>query len=54
MLLLIFQKNGVDINITPPNMFSGKDIAIFNYKVRTICVPLIISGDVVEIDVSLN
>lgn len=49
-----FSKMGVNINITPPNMFAGKDITIYTYKVRTICVPLIVAGDVVEIDVALS
>lgn len=49
-----YSNMGVNITITPPNLFCGKDMTIFTYKAKTICVPLKISGNTIDIDLALS
>ena len=49
-----FSSTGLAIDITPPSMYTGKDMSIFSYKAKTICIPMNIENNVVEIDVALS
>lgn len=49
-----FMNMGKDINITPPSLYTGKNMTIYAYKGKAICVPMKIEQQVVEIDISLN
>lgn len=50
-----FFNNGTKIDITPPTILVGKDMAVSTKGVRTICIPLILDNlGKVEIDVSLT
>lgn len=48
-----FSSLGKAIDITPPVVYTGKNVSIYNYKTKTICVPLDIIGDTIEIDISI-
>jgi len=51
---LLYNK-GVCIEITPPFLLLGDNVQISSNKMKTICVPLIISGDnVIELDISIE
>ena len=50
-----FYNNGTRIDITPPTILVGKDMAVSTKGVKTICIPLILENlGKVEIDVSLT
>lgn len=49
-----YSKMGINITITPPSLFCGKDMTIFTYKAKTICVPIKIASSIVEIDLALS
>lgn len=49
-----FSNNGQVINITPPTLYTGKGLSIYNYKSKTLCVPMIVNELTIEIDISLN
>ena len=46
---------GINIEITPPSMLIGDNIMISPTKMKTVCVPLLMSGDKkIEIDISIE
>jgi chemotaxis protein CheX len=50
-----FYNTGVIIDITPPTVVVGNDMAVSTKSIKTICVPLILAGmGKVEIDVSIS
>lgn len=50
-----FYNTGVRIDITPPTVLVGKDIAVSTKGVKTICVPLILENiGKIEIDVAVT
>lgn len=51
---IYFSNMGKAIDITPPVVYTGKNISIYNYKIKTICVPLTIIGELVEIDIAIS
>lgn len=51
----IFYNLGITIDITPPSLLMGQNIQISTNKMKTICLPLQLSGGATfEIDVSLQ
>jgi len=51
----ILYNKGIQIEITPPSFLMGDNMQIFSNKLKTICIPLIISSDsVLEIDISIE
>ncbi|MCM0647256.1 chemotaxis protein CheX [Clostridium swellfunianum] len=48
-----FMEMGKNINITPPSMYTGSNMTVYAYKGKTLCVPMKIEDQVVEIDISL-
>lgn len=49
-----FSNTGLNIDITPPSMYTGKEMSIFSYKAKTICIPMSLESNVIEIDVALS
>lgn len=49
-----FSNSGLRIDITPPNMFTGKEMSIFSYKAKTICIPMSLENNIIEIDVAIG
>ena len=50
-----FYNTGIRIDITPPTVLVGKDIAVSTKGVKTICVPLILENmGKIEIDVAVT
>jgi chemotaxis protein CheX len=50
----ILYNKGIGIEITPPSFLMGDNMQISPNKMKTICVPLILSNDdVMEIDISV-
>lgn len=49
-----FLNMGKNINITPPSMYTGKNMSIYAYKGKAICIPMKINDETIEIDISLN
>jgi len=51
----ILSSRGIGIEITPPSLLVGQNMVITPAHMRTICVPLILSGEKsIEINVSLE
>lgn len=51
----ILYNKGVGVEITPPSFLMGENMQISPNKLKTICIPLILSGDnVMEIDISVE
>ena len=50
----ILSNKGVSVEITPPSVFTGDNIEVYNNKMKTVCIPLILNNDTVEIDVSIE
>lgn len=49
-----FFNSGIKIEITPPTILVGRDMAVSTKGIKTICIPLILEGlGKVEIDISL-
>ena len=49
-----FVNLGKKINITPPSLYTGKNMTIYAYKGRALCVPMNIENKTIEIDISLH
>lgn len=50
-----FYNTGIKIDITPPTVLVGTDIAVSTKGVKTICVPLILEGmGEIEIDIAVT
>lgn len=50
-----FYNNGIKIDITPPTIMVGNDMAVSTKGVKTICVPLILNSiGEIEIDVAIT
>lgn len=49
-----FLNIGKNINITPPSLYTGKNMSLYAYKGKALCVPMSIDKEVIEIDISLN
>lgn len=50
-----FYNNGIKIDITPPTIMVGNDMAVSTKGVKTICVPLILDNiGEIEIDVAIT
>ncbi len=50
-----FYNQGVKIDITPPTVLVGTDMAISTKGIKTVCVPLVLdNGGRVEIDISIT
>lgn len=43
-----------NINITPPTLYTGNNMAIYAYKATTLCVPMSVENGTVEIDILLQ
>jgi chemotaxis protein CheX len=48
----ILYNRGIHIDITPPSLLIGENIRISQSKMTTICIPLLIGDDKVELDIS--
>lgn len=48
-----FYEMGKKIDITPPLLYVGEDISAFN-RGTTLCIPMQIGNDLIEIDVAIN
>ena len=48
----ILYNRGIHIDITPPSLVTGENIHISQSRMTTICVPLLIGDDTVELDIS--
>jgi chemotaxis protein CheX len=50
----ILYNKGIGIEITPPSLLMGDNMQISPNKMKTVCIPLILSeGNVMEIDISI-
>lgn len=49
-----FVNIGKNINITPPSLYTGKDLTIYAYKGKALCVPMHIENKTIEIDISVS
>lgn len=51
----ILYNKGIGVEITPPSLLMGQNMSISSSRMKTICVPLILSEDMVmEIDISVE
>ncbi|HHX22720.1 MAG: chemotaxis protein CheX [Tepidanaerobacteraceae bacterium] len=51
---LLYEK-GIKIEITPPSLMMGDNIQISTPKMKTLCIPLVLSSDeTIEIDIALS
>ncbi len=49
----IFSKNGINIDITPPTIFTGENMELSIHKSVVVCIPLIFEdGQSIHIDIS--
>lgn len=51
---MYFSNIGVKIDITPPSLYTGKDISFYSYKNKAICVPMNFQNYEVAIDLAIN
>jgi chemotaxis protein CheX len=50
-----FYNNGIKIDITPPTVLVGNDIAVSTKSLKTICIPILIENmGKIEIDVAVT
>lgn len=49
-----FAKMDKIINITPPTLYTGKNLNIYNYKTQNLCIPMSVDGKIIEIDICIN
>jgi len=51
---LLYNK-GIGVDITPPSFLTGENMEVSQNKIRTLCIPLILSNmETIEIDVALE
>lgn len=48
----LLYNRGIQIDITPPSLLTGENIYISQSRMRTICIPLLVGDDTVELDIS--
>lgn len=48
----LLYNRGIQIDITPPSLLTGENIHISQSRMRTICIPLLVGDDTVELDIS--
>lgn len=48
----ILYNRGIHIDITPPSLVTGENIQISQSRMTTICVPLLVGDETVELDIS--
>lgn len=48
----ILYNRGINIDITPPSLLMGENMQITPNKMKTICVPLLIGDDRIDLDIS--
>lgn len=51
---MYFSNIGVKIDITPPSLYTGKDMSFYSYKFKAICVPMSFQGYEVAIDLIVD
>lgn len=49
-----FHEMGLKIDITPPTLYTGSNISVYAHKAKTLCVPMTVDSETIEIDVSLS
>ncbi len=49
--MLLYNK-GIQIDITPPTLVMGENLQITKGRMTTICIPLLVGDDTVELDIS--
>jgi chemotaxis protein CheX len=49
-----FHEMGLKIDITPPTLYTGSNISVYAHKSKTLCVPMTVDNETIEIDVSLT
>lgn len=50
----LLYNRGISIDITPPSLLTGENIEITHNKMKTICIPLLIGEDKIELDISME
>jgi len=48
----LLYNRGINIDITPPSLLLGENMEVTPSKMRTICIPLLIGDDKIELDIS--
>jgi len=48
----LLYNRGISIDITPPSMVLGENMQVSPNKMKTICIPLLIDDDKIELDIS--
>ncbi|MGI6668933.1 MAG: chemotaxis protein CheX [Acetivibrionales bacterium] len=49
---MLLYNRGIRIDITPPSILTGENMQITPSKMKTICIPLLIGEDKIELDIS--
>lgn len=51
----LLYNRGISIEITPPSLLMGENVQISPNKMKTVCVPLLLSdGEAIELDISVE
>jgi len=48
----LLYNRGISIDITPPSLVLGQNMQVSPSKMKTICIPLLIDDDKIELDIS--
>jgi chemotaxis protein CheX len=49
---MLLYNRGIRVDITPPSLLTGENMQITPSKMKTICIPLLIGKDKIELDIS--
>ena len=51
----LLYNRGLTVEITPPSLLMGDNMSISSSKMKTICIPLVLTGgEVIELDISVE
>jgi chemotaxis protein CheX len=48
----LLYNRGINIDITPPSILMGENMSVTPNKMKTICIPLLVDDDKIELDIS--
>lgn len=49
---MLLYNRGINIDITPPSILMGENMSVTPNKMKTICIPLLVDDDKIELDIS--
>ncbi|SHJ04419.1 chemotaxis protein CheX [Geosporobacter subterraneus DSM 17957] len=50
----LLYNEGITIDITPPTLLTGEKLSVSNGHLKTLCIPLISDGAVIEIEIAVK